>query len=129
MMCEETSVKRLARPFFTVCSAASLLLCVATCVLCVRSFYTTDLLQGVWQFEEADRQHRDVLMLTSRAGVIRISKARQTMNERRGFYDTDPSGWYRNQLPQDYPIQPRDTTLGFGWFSFRGGGSIATVSR
>jgi hypothetical protein len=35
-------VRRLARRLVTLCSAASLLLCVAVCVMWVRSYATTD---------------------------------------------------------------------------------------
>src|SRR5688572_21819176 len=39
-------MRRLARYAFTVCSAASLLLCVALCVLWVRSYWQRDNLGG-----------------------------------------------------------------------------------
>ena len=42
---------RLARHFFTLCSATSLLLCVAVCVMWVRSLWVTDsyIRGGIWE--------------------------------------------------------------------------------
>ncbi len=41
-------MKRLARHLFTLCSAVSLLLCVAVCVLWVRSYWAEDVIVYAW---------------------------------------------------------------------------------
>src|SRR5687768_14703719 len=41
-------MRRLARRLFTLCSALSLLLCVAVCVLWVRSYWVADKLDVYW---------------------------------------------------------------------------------
>jgi len=47
-------MRRLARHLFTLCSAASLLLCAAVCVLWVRSYFATEWLT----YQKTEPSHR-----------------------------------------------------------------------
>ena len=58
-------MRRLARHLFTLCSAVSLLLCVAVCVLWVRSYYAAD--SFGWEYADDERGSRSVGMVSSRA--------------------------------------------------------------
>jgi hypothetical protein len=59
-------VRRFARHLFTLCSAVSLLLCVAVCVLWVRSYSAFDL--WAWQPNGA------YFEISSSAGVLRVGR-------------------------------------------------------
>jgi hypothetical protein len=69
-------MRRLARHLFTLCSATSLLLCVATCVLWVCSYVRDDGLQQDRYADSTRRKFEDVHFVFSNRGSIGIGYAR-----------------------------------------------------
>jgi hypothetical protein len=97
-------VRRLARHLFTLCSALSLLLCVAVCVLWVRSYVATEWL--VYQKTEPSNRLWWKLTFVSTPGQLYIGFGRVDFNgdglaEKYQAKSRNPEGfWYLRQSPE-----------------------------
>jgi hypothetical protein len=81
-------MRRLARHLFTLCSAVSLLLCVAACVLWVRGRWVAD--DYTWVRDRGDTSI--MTRISCASGVLGITRNRTT------YAATEEAGRYRERL-------------------------------
>jgi hypothetical protein len=117
------AVRRLARYLFTLCSVVSLLLCVAVCVLWVRSCWVTD--QLIWQRVDGRRSGQ-----SAQGGVVLDLSFSRFSGRPADFCgliyasgEARPALWYEVTLFLQ-SRHPGDTTAGsqwggFGWYETR----------
>src|SRR5688500_17467289 len=92
-------MRKLARVIFNVLAALSLLLCVAACVLWVRSYRVSD--EFTWVFP------REWLVVTACRGRAAFS---YNTFEGEDFYTASYSEWLERHNPKDLPHSMRSKT-------------------
>lgn len=108
-------------------AAASLLLMAAVAALWVRSYWVADAWQRAAQYEVEAEQRRDVWMVDSRRGVVAVQFHRQTIRDRRDFYEQDiPGGWWYYRRGY-FPLDLFWNAAGFGVFSASQGSARSSM--
>jgi hypothetical protein len=98
-------MRRLARHLFTLCSAVSLLLCVAVCVLWVRSYVRKDELKLVY------RSGRQFCAIASNRGVLAFGWGTAGRPAR--------LGWDYDDVDADHGWESFGLRFGFGHYTTR----------
>jgi hypothetical protein len=112
-------MRRLARHLFTFCSALSLLLCMAVCVLWVRSYWITS--AAIWRDAELVKERRIVLNYRE----ISSAYGRLAMNHTEMSWEASSeieAGRYVAKVKQQYRAMPRLSKVSPATFNFKTGG-------
>ena len=116
-------MRRLARRLFTLCSAVSLLLCVAVCVLWVRSYARAD--EGYWRRDDltaGTAETRKVWLRSARGvawGLIYRESTPLGPGDREYYLDLEVNPFENRWDVTPWPDQT-SVPRGKGWWSRRG---------